>query len=145
MAGGLSGIIDSAGSLVEKIPVLGPIAGKIVKGIGGIVGGGGNKQQQQQPQIPQIPQMPQMPQGVYDMGQQMGQMPQMGRELINTGMNAFGGIRDAFKSGDYGGAIEQGIQGAGDMFQQGRNIFNKGKSILQGASGLAKQFRGGGY
>jgi hypothetical protein len=137
----------AAGGLIAKGISLLP---KILPIVSGIVGGG--EKQQQQQQQPQIPQMPQMSQGVYDMGQQMPQMsqgvygmgqqmpqmsqgvygmgqqmPQMGRELINTGMNAFGGIRNAFKSGDYGGAIEQGIQGAGDMFQQRKNLYNKRK------------------
>jgi hypothetical protein len=125
----IGGLIAKGASMLPKIL---PIASSIFSGIKGIFGGG-DKQQPQQIQH----------QGGYDMGQRIGQMPYLGREMVDRGRGMIDDVRGAWGRGDYGGAIDQGIGGIRDMYNQGRNMFYRGRDIVRGGRQLINQFRGG--
>jgi hypothetical protein len=110
--------------VLSAIPKILPIAGSIAQGIGSIFGGGGGGGGQPQ-QIGQQAAAAGGQGGIEGVTQGIGGMAQ---SIGNT----IGGVRDAFKGGDYGGGIAQGLSGLSGLIGQGQGLWKGLKGLFGG-------------
>jgi hypothetical protein len=52
-----------------------------------------------------------------------------GREAVNYGRQFIGGMRDSYRSGDYGGMMNQVSEGMGRFGQMGRGMVSEGRNL----------------
>jgi len=125
-----SKILPFVGNVVSKLPIVGDIA----KGIGSLFGG---KTEQITNKISDTANMAY--QGMQQFNNQGLNAAGQGFSMINAGRRMFGGIRDAFRAGDFNAgmsAFNTGMQSLYDRGQDlmgaGRSIVNTGRSFLNG-------------
>lgn len=144
----MSAVMRTIGKGVSKVLPAIPIVGDIVTGISSLFKkkkGGGQVQQQPSnpPQVTTKPYNPginppdfgSMMGGMVDQGRSMFQQGQsmfrQGRDMVGQGMGMMQGMRDSWRSGDYGGAISRFGQGMGDLVSRGQDMFQQGRSMFQ--------------